>query len=127
MVRVVAAVRLRPVAGVLAAACRPDWATLTASAQIADPGSMLQLYRDALRLRRDHPASESLRWRRSPAGVLVFDRPSGLIAATNLSAEPATIALPNDAVLALASGEVDGAVLPPDTSAWWLSATTPGK
>ena len=43
--------------------------------------------------------------------MLVFDRPSGLIAATNLSREPATIALPDDAGACVwASGEVDGAV-----------------
>jgi alpha-glucosidase len=102
----------------------PDWATKTVAVQRSNPTSMLQLYRDALGQRRDRPPDGSIRWRPAKDGVLVFERPSGLISATNLTDEPARIALPDGAEPVLASGEMDGATLPPDTSAWF--ATTPG-
>jgi alpha-glucosidase len=80
---------------------------------------MLQLYRDALGQRREPPPDASIRWRPAEDGVLVFERPCGLISATNLTGEPVPIALPDGAETVLASGELDGATLPPDTSAWF--------
>jgi alpha-glucosidase len=71
-----------------------DWATKTVAVQRSNPKSMLQLYRDALGQRRDLPPDASIRWRPAPDGVLVFERPCGLISATNLTGEPVPIALP---------------------------------
>jgi alpha-glucosidase len=92
----------------------PDWAPKTAAAQSTDPQSFLHLYREALRRRRRFAGP--LHWRPAPAGVLVFERPSGLISATNLSPSPVGLGL-SDPILA--SAEMSGSVLPPDTTAWF--------
>jgi alpha-glucosidase len=99
-----------------------EWKNLTAEAQAADPGSMLALYRRALRLRRAEPAltgSDQLTWLSSPPDVLLFRRGEGPAAITimiNLSREPA--GLPVHEEVLLTSGPVSGGSLPPDTAAW---------
>ncbi|HZE34259.1 MAG TPA: glycoside hydrolase family 13 protein [Actinoallomurus sp.] len=94
------------------------WEDLTAAAQENDPGSMLELYRAALRLRHGHPAlgDGDLRWHETPEGVLVFSRTPGFVCAVNLSGEP--YALPAHTGVLLASGSLDGDTLPNDTAAW---------
>ncbi|WP_137989656.1 glycoside hydrolase family 13 protein [Streptomyces vilmorinianum] len=55
----------------------PEWAALSVAAQHADPSSTLELYRHALRLRREHPAlgaGETVEWLDVPEGVLAFRR-----------------------------------------------------
>ncbi|WP_113704671.1 glycoside hydrolase family 13 protein [Nonomuraea lactucae] len=94
------------------------WHGLTAQAQLADPGSMLNLYRSALRLRRDLLGDGTLSWLPSGDDVLAFGRDSGLICVSNLGAVP--VPLPPGEVL-LASGPLEGAALPPDTTAWLAS------
>jgi alpha-glucosidase len=67
-----------------------DWGPLTAAAQDGQPGSTLELYRDALRLRRALPASAdgALRWHSPPdAPYLAFAR-GGLGCVVNLGARP---------------------------------------
>jgi alpha-glucosidase len=56
-----------------------EWRELTVSAESADGGSMLSLYREALRIRRSVPAfaAAPLSWRQAPHGVLAFDRAGG--------------------------------------------------
>ncbi|MCW2894254.1 MAG: alpha amylase catalytic region [Actinomycetia bacterium] len=103
-----------------------EWRDLTVAAETANPGSMLRLYREALRIRRSAPAfgETPLTWRSSADGVLTFDRhgtgepeEGGAVRCiANLSAVPA--ALPPHAEVLLASGPVDGGVLPPDTTVW---------
>jgi len=93
----------------------PDWTTKTAAAQRSNSRSFFHLYREALRVRRTFAGS--LRWLRSPRDVLVFERPSGLVSATNLSSSPVPLDL-GDPILA--STEMSGSVLPPDTTAWFL-------
>ncbi|MFE7095856.1 glycoside hydrolase family 13 protein [Streptomyces erythrochromogenes] len=104
---------------------QPDsWAELSVEAQSGDPSSTLELYRAALRLRREHPdlgAGESVDWQEAPAGVLVFRRGDFLCAA-NTTGE--AVRLPVDGEVLLSSGEaVDGTVedgvLPADTTVWW--------
>ncbi|MGW2019132.1 glycoside hydrolase family 13 protein [Streptomyces sp. NPDC001927] len=55
-----------------------EWSGLSVAAQAADPGSVLELYRRALRLRREHPAlgaGEAVEWLDGlPEGVLAFRR-----------------------------------------------------
>ncbi|WP_240501241.1 DUF3459 domain-containing protein, partial [Streptomyces neyagawaensis] len=67
-----------------------DWKEYTAEANQADPTSMLQLYRTALRLRRTHPGltGEEFRWLDSPEGTLLFERGEGLLCTVNLSDQP---------------------------------------
>ena len=94
-----------------------DWGRYSVEAQRAEPGSFLGLYREALRLRRDHPAlgAGTMRWRQAP-GLLCFAREPGFIFAANLGKTPATLP-PHDEIL-LASGPVGGGRLPPDTAVW---------
>ncbi|CAL9304768.1 MULTISPECIES: glycoside hydrolase family 13 protein [Streptomyces] len=96
-----------------------DWKSYTAEANQADPASMLQLYRAALRLRRTEPGlrGEEFRWLDSPDGTLLFERGNGLLCAVNLSDQPAP--LPTGHSPLLVSGPMDGdGLLPPDTTAW---------
>ena len=87
------------------------------AAERADPSSTLNLYRQALRIRRELPTGGGLKWLSPPgADTLVFTRP-GLSGAINLGDQPATD-LPAGEPL-LASGPGIGATLPPDTAAWW--------
>jgi len=105
-----------------------EWRELTVAAESGSAGSMLSLYRAALRVRRAEPAlgDGQLAWVSAPDGVLAFDRTdpapdqaagAGVRCVANLSAAP--VALPAHAALILASGPLtaDG-LLPPDTSAW---------
>ncbi|MEU9837079.1 glycoside hydrolase family 13 protein [Streptosporangium sp. NPDC048047] len=93
-----------------------DWRALTVEAQSADPGSMLTLYRTALRIRRDRLGDGTLTWLDLGPGVLAFTRESGLTCVTNLG--PGPVRLPPHGPVLLASGPLDGDDLPADTTAW---------
>jgi alpha-glucosidase len=86
----------------------------------ADPDSILHLYRDALAIRRAHPAlggSSGLTWLDSPEGTLAFAREPGFTALVNVSSTP--VSLPEDAEILLASGPLTAnGSLPADTTAW---------
>jgi alpha-glucosidase len=103
---------------------QPDgWGTLSVAAQDADPGSMLSLYRMALRLRSGGEAGlrgEEFGWLPSAAGVLAFHRSNGFSCVVNLSGEP--LPLPEAGTLLLASDVLSNGLLPPDTAAWLRSA-----
>jgi alpha-glucosidase len=102
----------------------PDWGRYSVESQLADEHSTVNLYRSALRLRRDHPAlgrgtpgREALRWL-SPdeGGLLCFAREPGFVLAANLGAAP--VPLPAHRDVLLASGPVADGSLPPDTAVW---------
>ena len=96
-----------------------EWRDLTVAASSASAGSMLRLYRDALRIRGSELFSGDalIAWQPSPEGVLAFDRGSRVRCVANLS--PAPVPLPPHAAVLLASGPVtDEGLLPPDTTAW---------
>ncbi|MFC4052027.1 glycoside hydrolase family 13 protein [Actinomadura syzygii] len=108
------------------------WRDLTVAAQRGDPGSMLALYREALRVRRDHPAlgGGRLSWLDGPPGTLSFvrtgtDTGTGggrrLGCAVNLGERAARVPLPGTPLLASGPYQADGgaAELPPDTALWW--------
>jgi alpha-glucosidase len=111
------------------------WAGLTVEAQWRDPGSMLGLYRQALRLRREHPAlgDGALEWTDSPDGTLVFSREPGFVCTVNTGTGDQAVRLPAPGTMLLASEpihrpvSVSGSagksaptvVLPPDTAVWW--------
>jgi alpha-glucosidase len=94
------------------------WTDLTARVQAGDPGSMLELYRSALRLRRQLPGlgDGPMEWLESPARVLAFARGGGVRCVVNLSDAPVTLRAHGPVLLA--SGPVDGDLLPPDTAVW---------
>jgi alpha-glucosidase len=95
-----------------------DWAALTVEAQTGDPASTLELYRAALRLRRDDPglAGDGFRWLPGPDGVLHFERGDRLACLVNLGPEPEP--LPDGAVVLLRSDDGTGP-LARDTAAWY--------
>ncbi|MEU1536775.1 glycoside hydrolase family 13 protein [Actinacidiphila glaucinigra] len=99
------------------------WGRLSVAAQTGDPGSTLELYRSALRLRRERDglgAGESVRWQDAPQGVLSFRRP-GFACTVNTTAAPVTLPVPGALLLASSPVEVtaDGVVVPADTTVWW--------
>jgi alpha-glucosidase len=95
-----------------------SWRQLAVSSQDGDPGSVLELYRAALRLRavRDQVADDTLTWLEAPGGVLAFTRPGGWHCVVNISGGAVPLP-PHDQIL-LTSGPLDGGLLPPDTAAW---------
>ncbi|CAL9412779.1 Oligo-1,6-glucosidase [Streptomyces sp. enrichment culture] len=95
-----------------------DWAGLSVEAQTGDLASMLELYRAALRIRRDHPAlgDGGMTWLDTPEGVLAFRREPGFVCVVNLSGAP--YELPAHTALLLAGGPVEGGVLEPDQAVW---------
>jgi len=90
-----------------------DWAGLTVQAQRDDPGSVLALYKQILRVRvrLDGP----LVWLPAQQDVLLFGRDGGFVCAANLSGAP--VALPAGEVV-VASGPLPDGELPPDTAVW---------
>jgi alpha-glucosidase len=100
-----------------------DWAPLTVEAQAGDTGSMLSLYRNALSIRRSHPAlgDGELIWIESPGSsqdsdVLAFSRGLGFVSVTNLSGAP--VELPPYTRLLLTSTPLENGLLPSDSTAW---------
>ncbi len=93
------------------------WGDESVAAQTEDPSSMLELYRAALRTRREFSADETLRWdpeyNRGP--VLAFWRGAAMFVMVNTGTEP--VALPHGEV-ALASVPLDGAELPANAAVW---------
>ncbi|KMS70927.1 hypothetical protein ACM01_29325 [Streptomyces viridochromogenes] len=103
-----------------------SWADLTVEKQEADPGSMLSLYTQALKLRRGLPRADdgTLEWTDTSApdsGLLVFRRPGGFICTVNFGPQDIEIERPGD--LLLSSSPIDGTsprpLLRADTTAWW--------
>ncbi len=101
----------------------PSWSDHSVATLAADPDSILNLYRTALRLRRHHPAlgDGTLRWLEAPGDALMFARQPGFACATNFASTP--LELPDGARVLLASDPLTahGAV-PRDTTVW-LEAT----
>ena len=95
-----------------------QWRELTVAAQAGQAGSMLELYRAALRIRRSEPAlgDGPMTWLAAADGVLAFDRGTRVRCVVNLSSRAAP--LPEHAGLLLASGPLDGGLLPPDCAVW---------
>ncbi|HEX5287795.1 MAG TPA: glycoside hydrolase family 13 protein [Streptosporangiaceae bacterium] len=101
-----------------------DWGRFSVESQLADEHSTVNLYRSALRLRRDHPAlgrgapgRDALRWLGpDEGGLLCFAREPGFVLAANFG--PAPVPLPAHRDVLLASGPVAGGSLPPDTAVW---------
>jgi alpha-glucosidase len=99
-----------------------DWAPLTVAAETGDPASMLELYRAALRLRRELPALGDGTMRlRDDLGehVIAFDRDPGFTCVVNMGSEP--VALPSTARVLLASTDLPSDGTLPTEAAVWLT------
>jgi alpha-glucosidase len=97
-----------------------QWAGLSVAAQTGDPGSVLELYRTAIHLRRELCPGEELSWVDTdhPDTSLAFRRGDDLLVVTNLDGPP--LDLPAAEVL-LSSGPLHGQKLPADTTVWLAS------
>ncbi|MFY1704019.1 glycoside hydrolase family 13 protein [Micromonospora sp. WMMA1923] len=94
-----------------------SWAEYALDRQRGVPGSTYELYRTALRLRREHQLGRgTLRWLESPDEVLAFAN-GPLTVLTNFGATP--LPLPAGAELLHTSAPLDtDGHLPTDTTAW---------
>ena len=93
-----------------------QWASLARDAQRDVPGSTLSLYRDALRLRREHAlGAGTLEWLPVFPESVVALRNGSVVVVANTGTS--SVELPSGDVL-LASGPLSGRTLPPDTTAW---------
>ncbi|MEU4240546.1 alpha-amylase family glycosyl hydrolase [Actinoplanes sp. NPDC026619] len=101
-----------------------DWAALTAERQLANPASMLGLYRAALRHRRALPSlgDGPLAWLPSAPEVLAFRREPGLVCVVNVGEDPAPLpAAVRGARPVLTSGPVVSTeTIAGATAAWYL-------
>ena len=95
---------------------QPTWfGPMSAQSQDGVAGSSLELYRRALRLRRELEGPETMEWLEAPAGALMFRRPGNWVCIANFTAE--AFALPKGKVL-LTSSPLEAGLLPPATTAW---------
>ena len=96
---------------------QPQWLSKYAvEAQDGTEGSTLELYRTALRLRRELQTDEELEWvETGDPEVLHFRRPGGWQSITNFGDTP--VDLPSGTVL-ISSAPLEGGSLPADTTVW---------
>ena len=97
---------------------QPDgWAQLTAASQRSSSSSMLELYRRALRARRQHltGAATAVEWLSSDDQVLAFRR-GDVVCVVNLSSDPVPLVGPGSVLVA--SEEPARGLLAPDATAW---------
>jgi len=87
-----------------------DAASRSVAAQREDPGSMLNLCRDLIGLRREMPALRSGRYTSipSPAGVWTWSRGNDTVVSVNLSEEPVTVAIGTGTIAIGTRRERDG-------------------
>ncbi|MFI6264560.1 glycoside hydrolase family 13 protein [Micromonospora sp. NPDC051006] len=104
------------------------WRALSVAAQTGDPGSTLELYRAALRIRREHPALAAdagpVTWLETGPGVLAFTRAAGdavLTCVVNISGAPALIDGYGEPLAASEplTAQGTGHLLPVDAAAWF--------
>ncbi|GAA3770222.1 glycoside hydrolase family 13 protein [Plantactinospora mayteni] len=116
----------------------PTWRALSVAAQTGNPDSTLELYRAALRLRREHtaPAGSTepgqVTWLESEPGVLAFGfgRPAAagsteLVCVVNLGAEPVAVGNYGTPLLhSQPAGPDTPTTLPTDSAAWFTRPAT---
>ncbi|MBF5028386.1 MULTISPECIES: glycoside hydrolase family 13 protein [unclassified Micromonospora] len=103
------------------------WRELSVAAQAGAPGSTLELYRTALRVRHEHPALaglDGITWLETEPGVLAFRRTAGDAGVTcvvNISGADVTVSGHGRPLVASAdlTERGDGYVLPVDAAAWF--------
>ncbi|WP_106586532.1 glycoside hydrolase family 13 protein [Murinocardiopsis flavida] len=106
------------------------WRRLSREVQASTPGSTLELYTTALRLRRELPAlgagTGGIDWLSDPAAdVLTFARSPGFACVVNFGAMPIRPPLAGEPLLSSApvAAEDDGSIrVPPDTAVWLRAA-----
>ncbi len=104
----------------------PAWAELTAERQQADPASMLNLYRAALRLRHELPAfrGERFAWESAGGDALAFRRGSDLWCVVNCGErplDPHRLGLSSARVLLASQPPGAEGELPGDSAVWYAT------
>ncbi|GAB3619746.1 glycoside hydrolase family 13 protein [Glutamicibacter endophyticus] len=96
---------------------QPQWfGDYSVAAQDGAAGSTLELYRAALRLRRELQGAETLQWLETARpDVLSFERPGGWVVMTNFGTEP--VDLPEGELL-ISSAELVAGALPGEATVW---------
>ena len=105
------------------------WGRFTVDGQGQDPGSMLCFYRTALGIRHDEPAftTTSVTFPAVPPGVLGFTRGGDRPVSCWVNLGPAPVPLPAGARPLLASQDLIGDRLGPDSAVWFTgSEVRPG-
>ena len=92
------------------------WAEYALDRQRGVAGSTYELYRAALRLRREHHVGSDLTWLDTPAGVLAF-RAGELLVLTNFADRPAELPVGSRVLLSSEPLDHDGRV-PTDVTVW---------
>jgi alpha-glucosidase len=96
----------------------PAWTQLAVSRQSPDPHSTLNLYRQAISIRRRFltSADRRLEWHDTPTGVLEFDRGRQLTCSVNFTRH--AIPLSPGGVPILSSSPLEHELIPADTAVW---------
>ncbi|MFE6622627.1 glycoside hydrolase family 13 protein [Streptomyces sp. NPDC057740] len=93
-----------------------DWASYAADRQAVNPGSMLSLYRTAIRVRPLF-GEGPLTWLPAPEGVLAFRRGEGALCLVNLADPPVDLPAHTELLVSSAPLDTEGR-LPKDTAVW---------
>lgn len=96
-----------------------DWGQRSLAEQDGMPGGVLELYRQALAIRGDHPAlgDGQLQWLDAGASVLAFRREPGLECWVNFGTTPVALPAQTELLISSVPLSADGS-LPPDATAW---------
>jgi alpha-glucosidase len=94
-----------------------DWADLSVEAQTGAPDSTLEMFRTAIRARRELAAGGFMAWddRLDDGGLLAFWRGGDWLVLANIGPDP--VPLPDGEVV-VASADVASGTLPGDTTVW---------
>jgi len=97
----------------------PDWLARNVMVEATDPGSILSLYRDLLRLRRAHPALAvgNVRLLQADGDVLAYERildEERIVVALNLGGREQPVACPKGRPLLTTGGDYLGGRLAPN-------------
>jgi alpha-glucosidase len=106
---------------------QPDsWAPLSVEAEIEDPKSMLSLYREGLRIRRQAPWGESstLSWLEYGEDVIAFTRGQEFLCIVNFGSE--AVELPSGFDILVASAELISNAVPQDSTVWLVHSANEG-
>ena len=95
----------------------PWWGKFSVDSQDGVEGSTLSMYREALAIRKAEAGlgDGDMEWIEAGADVVAFERPGNFACYINFGA---SIELPSNSQILVASGAVHGHTLPTDTAAW---------
>jgi alpha-glucosidase len=95
-----------------------NWGEFSVESQEDDETSPLNLYRNALKIRKSHPGlgDGTITWLEVNNDVVAFSRPGGFVCYLNLGD---AITLPENAKVLVSSQPLSGNKIPTDTSVWF--------